>query len=456
MISRRIRLDSTSDVGGALKKPKKRSTDDGPDRSSRGEHVRDLLEVVGSDLLEFGQLIIAGMKRTTGEGPPDTGALFGHGHDEFTNTAETLAAAVPDNRWDGAASHAYADQNTRQQVRAEILADADRTVQQLLVHEADQINRGRANLDDQSDFLAMTSYATFPLQFIPRYGEAAKLAIEGAALQTALGLSAYALYQLHQDAATNAARLQQTVGRYSGVRDGAEMPGATIDFTLPPPPSGGGSAPTPPTATGAGGGSMASGGSGSGGGAGAGTAGPLPQAPMISPQPNPPSAAASPVPTTAAPAPVGGAAPASIAGAVGGAVGALAGLIGPLTGLAVGAVLAGVQQGAEKADAANPEESDSDGREDEPEDDPKDDATRLDEPANEQVDGPAAGLGPSADAPAGDPNAGLAPVEGGLHTAPDGPRTPLTVKLNPDTSPGLSTGMSPHVTKLGEGVHVRG
>ncbi len=41
----------------------------------------------------------------------------------------------------------------------ETLADADRTVQQVLVHEADQINRGRANLDDQADFLAMTSYA---------------------------------------------------------------------------------------------------------------------------------------------------------------------------------------------------------------------------------------------------------------------------------------------------------
>lgn len=32
----------------------------------------------------------------------------------------------------------------------------------------------------------------------------------------------------------------------------------------------------------------------------------------------------------------------------------------------------------------------------------------------------------------------------------------LAVKLNPDTSPGPSAGMSPQDTKLGEGVHVRG
>ena len=46
----------------------------------------------------------------------------------------------------------------------------------------------------------------------------------------------------------------------------------------------------------------------------------------------------------------------------------------------------------------------------------------------------------------------------GVQTDSDlnGPQTPLTVKLNPDTSPGPSAGMSPQDTKLGEGVHVRG
>ena len=177
--------------------------------------------MIGSDLLDFGQLIIAGMKRTTGEGSPDTGALFGHGHNGFSKAGKTLRSAVPDDSWDGAGSRAYADQNTRQQVRTESMADADRAVHSVLGREALQINMRRDILDDQSDFLAKTSYATFPLQFIPRYGEAAKLAIETAALQAAL-LCAYELYQLHSDVSANAAELRQAVGRYAGVADGAD------------------------------------------------------------------------------------------------------------------------------------------------------------------------------------------------------------------------------------------
>ena len=119
------------------------------------------------------------------------------------------------------------------------MADADTAVHRVLFREALQINMRRAYLDDRSDFLAKTSYATFPLQFIPRYGEAAKLAIETAALQAALSLSAYEMYQLHSDVSANAAELREAIGRYSGVEDGADLPGTGVDFTPPPPPGGG-------------------------------------------------------------------------------------------------------------------------------------------------------------------------------------------------------------------------
>ena len=55
-----------------------------------------MLDVIGSDLLDFGQLIIAGMKRTTGEGSPDSGTLFGHGHNGFNKAGATLRSPVPD------------------------------------------------------------------------------------------------------------------------------------------------------------------------------------------------------------------------------------------------------------------------------------------------------------------------------------------------------------------------
>ena len=104
------------------------------------------------------------------------------------------------------------------------MADADHEVHKVLYREAAQITLRRGYLDDQFNFLANTSYVTFPLQFIPRYGEAMKLAIEVAALQTALGESYHQITQLQSEVAQNAAELQQAVGRYSGVADGPNCP----------------------------------------------------------------------------------------------------------------------------------------------------------------------------------------------------------------------------------------
>jgi hypothetical protein len=193
--------------------PRKQASDDTPDTALR--------HAVGSDLLGFGQLIIAGMRSTTGEGEPDDGAQFDKGRKEFSMAGQTLRSATADDRWGGAAARAYAEQNTRQQVRTEAMADADQAVFSVLVREAVQIKLRRDTFDDQSHILARTSHATLPLQFIPRYGEAAKLAIESTALSGALHASAQALQDLHSDVSANAAELSQAVGRYAGVADGA-------------------------------------------------------------------------------------------------------------------------------------------------------------------------------------------------------------------------------------------
>jgi hypothetical protein len=175
----------------------------------------------GSDLLEIGQTLIAGMKETTGTADPDTGAVFSAGQSGFDKLGETLRSAVPDDSWVGAGARGYADQNTRQQLRAENMAEADRTVHRVLFREAAQITLRRAVLDEHANFLANASGATLPLQLIPHYGEAAKLAIEVSALQIALEASADQLCRLHSDVVANAAELQQAVGRYSAVADGA-------------------------------------------------------------------------------------------------------------------------------------------------------------------------------------------------------------------------------------------
>ena len=235
-IAGRAGLKNVRELGERLTKSERGSS------SSRAGDVADkLLDAIGSDLLDLGQSIIAGLKNTTGQGDPDTGELFGQAQSRFDGVSETLRSAVPIG-WDGCGADAYADQNTRQQLRSEAMADADHEVHKVLYREAAQITLRRGYLDDQYNFLANTSYVTFPLQFIPRYGEAMKMAVEIAAMQTALGESYYQMNQLQSEVAQNAADLQQAVGRYSGVADGAEMPGAAVNFDPPPPPPAAGAA----------------------------------------------------------------------------------------------------------------------------------------------------------------------------------------------------------------------
>ena len=237
-IARGAGLKNVREVGDRLTK-----SDMGSAGGRAGELVEKLLDVVGSDLLDYGQSVITGMKNTTGQGDPEKGDAFGETQSTFNGVDETLKSAVPDDGWEGPGSYAYADQNTRQQLRSEAMADADHEVHKVLNREAAQISLRRGYLDDQYNFLANTSYVTFPLQFIPRYGEAMKLAVEIRALQVALGESYYQMNRLQSEVAQNAAELQQAVGRYSGVADGAELPGAAVHFDPPPPPPGGGALP---------------------------------------------------------------------------------------------------------------------------------------------------------------------------------------------------------------------
>jgi hypothetical protein len=186
--------------------------------------------VGGSALLAVGQLVIAGLKNTTGWGDPDRGEAFGRAQATFHGVITELKSAVPDHGWGGTGSYAYADQNNRQQLRSEAMADADREVHKVLDREAAQITLRRGYLDDQCNLLARTSHATGPLQSIPQYGEAMTLAIELAALQTALGESCHQMNQLQSEVTQNAADLLQVVGRYAGVADDAELPGTAVSF----------------------------------------------------------------------------------------------------------------------------------------------------------------------------------------------------------------------------------
>lgn len=436
VISQRAGLDNVREVGESLKSHRRTPGSPGPGEhtpSSRVDEAKDLLDVVGSDLLEFGQMLIGEMKSTTGEGAPDTGALFGRGQSAFSRAGQTMQSAGPDDRWEGAGSRAYADQNTRQQLRTEAMADADLEVHRILYREAGQITLRRKFLDDYSNFLANTSYVTFPLQFIPRYGEAAKMALEAVAVQNAMLLSGEQMYRLQSEVNENAAALQQALGRYLSVDDGAEKSGAVADYGPPPHPPGGGSptAGTPLETP------VSDGGPAGGGSAGGGTTVAAPAAPVALPE-MPTLGASAPevaIPTVSAPpATAGQSAPAtgesSASGATSAAGSALGTLAGSLAGLVAGVVVAAAERAEQQAerdrDDGGPDGAQSPERSDDDEEPKKADAV----------------------AAAGDHASGPAPVDSGAQFDSDDPQAPVAaVKLDPDTSPGPPAGTSPQDTK---------
>ncbi len=375
------------------------------------------LDVIGSDLLDYGQMIIDRMKNTTGQGDPTRGDVFGRGQSAFQQADITLQSAAPNDSWDGSAAHAYADQNGRQQLRSDAMADADHEVHKVIYRESAQITLRRRFLDDQSNFLANTSYVTFPLQFIPRYGGAIKMAVELAALQTALGESAYQLYQLHSEASQNAADLQQALGRYGAVADGTELPSADMSFGLPPPlpdgvaPTrwqGAGGVPSAPPAPPSG-----AGGAGAPSGAAPGGA-PAPE-PVIADAPALPGLALMPTP-----------APPPAAPATAPAMAPLRGMMNPLGGLFTGAAPAGQRAPATARTAA----SDAGAV-----DKAVDNKHRHGEDADKATEKKDEAVVVDAAAPA-DSHSERAPIRIEIDLDPDRPHAPVTVRLDPENPPG--------------------
>jgi hypothetical protein len=220
-----------------------------------GEHIAGLgpnlpdpkllRDVTGSEILDAGQLVIEGMRLTTGVGEPENGDRFGQGWSRFNDAGETLTSAFPNDSWAGAGADAYADQNRTQTGRTNTVALLDRGVQTVIAREAYQVSYHRDKLDDQSNFLADLSYMTMALALVPGYGKALKATVEAAAVKAALSICSLELYELSREANQNAAELQQAVDLYAGACKTATRT-STQPPSIPPAPPPGGSPPVSP------------------------------------------------------------------------------------------------------------------------------------------------------------------------------------------------------------------
>jgi len=205
--------------------------------------VGKAVDVVDSEILGAGQLLIAGMRLTTGQGDPERGEPFGQGSARFGGAGETMGAAIPGDDWHGGGAEAYTVANRRQADRTASLAALDRGVQTVIAREAHQVAYHRGNLDDQANYLGGLSRLTRSISLIPGVGNATKTAVELAAVNAAIGVGSVELHQLSREVDENAAQLHALADEYSALADapstppdlGAEPPHRTPDDDAPEP-----------------------------------------------------------------------------------------------------------------------------------------------------------------------------------------------------------------------------
>ena len=189
---------------------------------------------LGSPILDAGQVLIAGMRLTTGWDDPERGDPFGYGATLFTRAGETVGSAYPEQDWNGAGAQAYETANRHQAGRIGSLAMLDRSVQTVIAREAYQIAYHRDKLDDQSNYLGDLSYLTWPLGLASGAGKAMKAAVELSAVSAALSICSAELYQLWQETNQNATQLRELAGEYSALA-GKHSPPDLDDVPLRPP-----------------------------------------------------------------------------------------------------------------------------------------------------------------------------------------------------------------------------
>ncbi|WP_149370323.1 EspA/EspE family type VII secretion system effector [Mycolicibacterium sp. P9-64] len=193
-----------------------------------------------SKVLAAAQLLIEGMKKTTGSGAPCTGEEFQDSSKRLADVVETLIhAEVHEDRWDGTASQVYNATNASHRRLASDVQAADAEIAGHLDTEAGQVTRTRNTLDESSDNLTKYDLATMWMNATPPT-RALKFALDCTAAAGALDVSGVTMGVLVKNSLENAARIKKAAMLYGdAAKDTSGNPldpcGAGEVFSVPDP-----------------------------------------------------------------------------------------------------------------------------------------------------------------------------------------------------------------------------
>jgi hypothetical protein len=183
------------------------------------------MKLTESKVLAAAQLLIAGMKATTGSGDPCTGQEFRDSSKRLENVVETLIHAEPhEDRWDGTASQVYNATNASHRRLASDVGTADLEIAGFIDTEAGQVDRTRTTLDESSDKLTKYDLATMWMNATPPT-RALKFALDCTAAVGALDVAGATMAVLVKNSLENATRIRGSAQRYEdAARDTSGTP----------------------------------------------------------------------------------------------------------------------------------------------------------------------------------------------------------------------------------------
>lgn len=97
--------------------------------------------------------IVELMELTIGFGPPTEGSELNTGSQQFTVLAEQLKLALPDDRWEGSGSEAYAELDAALETMAQSMATLDSQLASLVRNQAEWVNHARLGFGILKDIL---------------------------------------------------------------------------------------------------------------------------------------------------------------------------------------------------------------------------------------------------------------------------------------------------------------
>jgi hypothetical protein len=172
------------------------------------------MKLTESKVLAAAQLLIAGMKTTTGSGDPCTGQEFRDSSGHLEDVVDTLIHAEPhEDRWDGTASQVYNATNASHRRLASEVQAADLAIADEIDIEAGQVDRTRTTLNDSSDKLTQYDLATMWMNATPPT-RALKFALDCSAAALALDVAGATMAVLVKNSLENATRIQSHVEHY--------------------------------------------------------------------------------------------------------------------------------------------------------------------------------------------------------------------------------------------------